>query len=262
MATAVTDIAVRLKSEILGPESPFEVERIALRQEYHQILAGAAKVVVTDHTTKSIAVEHGRLLQAASIKSTEFFKRYKKQIDEVKDVVLAAEKSDVGAITSEKSRLANSISKFDAEELARKREQERKDREEAERLLREEQIQRAIELEQSGNNQEAERVLEEEPMPLPVIQQRSTAAPVSGFVGRTTWKGRLIGSNDPDIDTAERKARQSLFALVKAIANGQAPLELIKLDESFLNKQAASFRQGLNYVGCEAYEVKSSNFRA
>jgi hypothetical protein len=82
-------------------------------------------------------------------------------------------------------------------------------------------------------------------MPVPVIAQRTTAAKTSGSVTRTTWRGNV----------------GNFHMLVKAVANGVVPIETLLPNQSFIDKQANAFREGLNYPGISVEKEVKAHFR-
>lgn len=238
-------LAKRLEGEILGPESAFAVARTAKRKEWQPIVESAKGIQITDAESKELAVQHGRLLQA-SVKSVgELYTSTKQSIDSVKKPVLEAEKQDLGEINSAKDALGAKLltwnteqAKIHAEQLRKAQEQARKDEEE--RKLAE-----AIAAEQAGEKEEAEQILNEETMPMPVIVQ-SPQVKVAGEVGKTTYAAEVT----------------NLMELIKGVASGKVPIQAVKADEPWLNGQARAFREGLAYPGVTVRVKQAVHFRS
>ncbi len=80
-----------------------------------------------------------------------------------------------------------------------------------------------------------------------VVPEVEQAAKVSGISGRTTYAAQV----------------DDLLALVKAVAEGKAPIEAIQADAKFLNAQARAFKkQGQLYPGVTAVAERSIAARA
>ena len=265
MATSAVEtkaIVVTVPAEVLGPGSPYEIRRLELRKEYGQVLVSAKSIQVTDEESAQLANNAGRTLQAAKKELEEFYTPIKRQLDAIKKPVLEAEKTDIGEIDAELKRLGSALTAWKAEqerkrlaaEAAARAEAEKAAaaaREEEERILREQQLQRAIELESLGDTAAAEAVLEETielPPALPVAVVAPVQAPVHmpGSVGRMNYSAKLI----------------SLKALVDAISQGKAPLNAITWNESFCNAEARLHKEGYSIVGTELVKTPATSFRA
>jgi len=264
MATSAVDkaIVVTVPAEVLGPGSPYEIRRLELRKEYGAVLASAKTIKVDSVESAEEATKHGRLLQVAVKETEEFFKGIKQQIDKLKKPILDAEKEDVGAYDEAKKNLATQLTAWDAEQRRIREEEERKAREEAEeaarlqreeeeRILREQQLQRAIELESLGDTTAAEAVLEEKielppPMPVSVVAPLSAPVYIAGKVAKVRYTARLI----------------DLKVLVKAIAEGRAPIGAISWNESYCNKRANDDKEAFDMPGVELVKTASTSFRA
>lgn len=80
-----------------------------------------------------------------------------------------------------------------------------------------------------------------------VVPEVEQAAKVSGISGRTTYAAQI----------------DNLLELVKAVAEGKAPIEAIQADTKFLNAQARAFKkQGQLYPGVSAIAERSIAARA
>jgi hypothetical protein len=244
MATQ-TAIVLNVSPELLGPGSAYEERRAALRKEYSPIIQAAEKLIVDSVDSYEEANKLGRLLQAASKETEAFFKEVKVQVDAIKKPVLAAEKEHMNPLEEQKLRLGREITAWDIKVRREREEEERKAREEAEKQAREEQLMRAVELEAAGELQQAEAILDEPVYVPPVIIQSVTAPKVAGKVSRVTYKARVT----------------DLKALVRAIADGKAPLGAIEVNESYINKQAANDKENFSMPGCELVRDEGTHFR-
>lgn len=245
MGTLNGAIVLKVPVEILGPGSDYEKGRIELKKQYDAILAQAKKVeAITTSEEAENANNLGRMLQAASKDSESFFKPIKQQIDSFKKPVLEDEKKFTSPIDEEKRRLGSLITEWNEKLRKEREEEERKAREAAEKAAREEMLARAIELEQSGETEAAEHVLEE-PIMAPVIVQSAAPVKVSGQVEKTVYKAQVI----------------DVKALLKAVLEGRAPMACITVDEGFLNRKAGLDKEGFNVPGCRLIKSASTHFR-
>lgn len=234
------------EGQLLGPESTFAVQRSEKRKEWEPIVAAAKEASIADGDSYMKAVGLGRLLQSAEKSLDELFTPAKKKMDALKKVLLDAEKEDIGAVTTAKQGIARKVQVWDAEQLKIKQEEERRLREIARKEEEERKLQEAIELEAQGEKEEAVRVLDAPSLPPPVMVQTAVAPQIAGKVSRKTYKAQVT----------------NLRELVVAVAKGTAPLEAVKADEVFLNRQAVSYREGLAYPGVAVVANESVNFRS
>ena len=240
-------IELEFSPTILGPESEYEKQRIKLRSEIETVVNGAKAVTVIDSPEVAVTANGlGRLLQVASKSTEDFFKPIKQKIDALKSPVLKAEKELADSIETEKRRLGSLLTKYNAEVERLRLEEERKQREAAEAAQREEQLQRAIELESLGDKESAEAVLEEELPPPPVVVRAVVAPKVAGQVGRTVYKAEVV----------------NLMELIKAVAAGTAPIQCIEANMQYLNGKAKLEKEGFNVAGCKLVTEKGTHFRA
>lgn len=242
---AELSIVKRLEGDILGPESAFVILRSERRKEWEPIVLSAAGIEVKDEAGQERAVQHGRLLQAAGKNLEDMYKPIKQDIDAVKKIVLDAEKADLTAVNAAKTLLAQHVQAYTREMERLQAERRREEAAEALRLAQEQKILDAIAAEQAGEKAEAEQILNEVVMPLPSIVQNAQVK-VAGQVTKTTYAAEVT----------------NLLQLVKAVAAGTVPIQALKADEVFLNSQARSFRQGLNYPGVTVKENTSTHFRS
>lgn len=231
--------------EYLKPTGEYEVGKAKLKQSNAQIVLAAKEIKLVDTPDQAEeATKFGRLLQASTKSTEEFFKPVKQKIDELKKPVLEAEKAELKTISDEKDRLGKALTSYSAQKEKERREAERKAQEEAEQRAREEQLARAIELESIGETEQAEFVLEEPVETGPIVVQ---AAPVrfTGSIGRTYYKCQVT----------------SPMELVKAIAAGQVSIEAITVNQSWLNKKADLDKEGFHVPGCKLDKQTSTSFR-
>jgi len=127
-----------------------------------------------------------------------------------------------------------------AEEQKRKeREKERQLQEEARKRAEEDALQQALEAEAAGEPEEAQKIIAE-PVYVPPIKVVSEVPKSKESHIREVWNAELI----------------DLGILIKAIADGKAPLQSVEPNMTFLNNQARSYKQSLNIPGVKACSKK------
>jgi hypothetical protein len=240
-------MVLRIPPELLGPTSEYAKRHNALKADIQQLILDAGKIKqVTTPEELEFANNAGRVLQASSKEVTEFYKPLKKVVDDFKSPLLDHEKSFAGPIEAEKRRLGTLITSYNQEVQRKREEAERVAREEADRVAREEQLARAIELEESGDDVGALQLLDEPIMMPAIVIQQEAPVRMSGQVGKTTYKCVVT----------------DVKALLKAVANGQAPMQCFTLDQSWLDKKAALEKDGFVLPGCRLDKQASTHFRS
>lgn len=246
MATQTIDISRVVSPEILGPGSDYEKGRLAIKKDWQQVVEAAKAITVVDQQTAEQATEYGRLLQASTKVVEEYFKPIKKAIDELKKPVLEAEHADLDAINAQKLRLGIETTKYNAEREKIRQAAEQVAREAAEKQQREEALERAIELEQAGEAEQAEAVLEEV-QHAPIVAFQATAAPrVRGQVTTTTYKCEVLD---------ERK-------LIEAALKDRTLLAAIKIDTAWLDSKARLEKDAFSVPGCKLKKESGTHYRA
>jgi len=248
MATSVVvEAGLRLQplAEILGP-SEFEERRIALRRDWEPVVEAARKVKVIDPLTCEEATNLGRLLQGSSKEIENFYKPIKSQIDALKKPVLAAENADAGAVQAEKVQLGNQITAYNAQQRRIREEQERVAREAMEKQAREEALNRAIELEDLGQLEQAAAVLDETVHAPMVVIQSTTAQRVMGQVGKLTYAMEVVDAK----------------ALLLAAVSDRTLMPAVRIDEGWLNRKAGLEKEGFNVPGCRLVKKETTHFRS
>ena len=126
------------------------------------------------------------------------------------------------------------------EERKRKAEEDRL-RLEAQKAEEERRIAEAIQAEAEGDIEEAAAILDEEPayIPPPIVPR--TVSTGGGIAMRENWLCRV----------------ENLMALVKAVAEGKAPLAAVNANVVFLGQQARSLRSEMQYPGVVVYSEKT-----
>lgn len=137
------------------------------------------------------------------------------------------------------------------EEQARlQREAEEKAKEEARRAEEERRLQEAIAAEEAGDKEAAKEILEAPVVTpavfVPPVVLATTTPKVEGITKRQVWKCSVT----------------DLMQLVRAVADGKAPLAAIEANTVFLGQQARSLKSEMKYPGVKVWPEDSLSGRA
>lgn len=243
-ATVNTGLVLSMDPEVLGPGSPYELARLALRKEWAPVVEAAKAIIVTDQESAEEATKIARLLQVSSTEIDKFYTPVKREVDAFKKPILDAEKADLAEVEAQKKRLGAEITKYNQEQRRLQAERDREAREKAERDAREDLLARAVELEASGDLNAAVAVLDE-PVIAPVVIQTTVHEKVRGQVPRKTYKCIVT---DPR-------------ALLAGILGGVVPMEAIEINQGWLNRLAGVQKEAFVLPGCKLDVEESTNFR-
>jgi uncharacterized protein (DUF2384 family) len=249
MVTATIEgaLVLTIPPTLLGPGSEYEKRHNALKKDVNQLVLDAGKIKqVTTPEELEEANNAGRVLQASTKEVELFYKPLKQQVDAFKAPLLQHEKEFAAPLDAEKRRLGGLITGYSQEVERKRQEEERKAREEAERIAREEVLNRAVEIEATEGKEAADQFLEEPIMAAPVVIQQEAPTRMAGQVGKTTYKCVVTDAK----------------ALLKAVANGQAPMQCFLIDQGWLDKKAALEKDGFNLPGCRLDKQASTHFRS
>lgn len=189
-----------------------------------------------------------------------------KEIDELMDpIVQAAHQAHKVAVGQKKSvafpleqadaALSHARLKWSDEQEKVRLAEQRRLQEEADRLTkrlmdeeRERLLAEATEMAEAGDHAGAMELMDVEPevQPVEVEAVQSYVPKQEGLSGRTTWSAEVT-----DLPT-----------LVKAVAEGRAPIQCLEANMPFLNKQATAFRGALDIPGVKARAKSSESVRA
>jgi hypothetical protein len=142
-------------------------------------------------------------------------------------------------LISAESRLKRGMADYHAEQERARKAEEARLAEIARKQEEDRRLNAAEEAEAAGDGEAAVAILEEQPVhvPTPVVP----AAPrQEGIQFKENWKAEC----------------EDLMLLVKAIADGKAPLAAVKADMVMLNRQAVTFKGKINYPGVRFYSEK------
>ncbi|MDA8112094.1 MAG: hypothetical protein M0T83_06550 [Nitrospiraceae bacterium] len=211
--------------------------------------------------------DHIKIMDADTFKEAAEFtltlRAIKKEIDNTFDpIVKKAHEAHKEAVSQKKKVMEpveqaqkvidRKIGDFHAEEERKRKVEEDRLRKEAEEQARKEEedrrLQEASRLEQEGNSEMAEALLEA-PIapPVVVLPKVETQAPkVEGLSVSKVYKGEVL----------------SLPQLVQAVAQGRAPIGLIEVNQTALNGMARALKEAFSVPGCRVVVESSVRGRA
>lgn len=213
-----------------------ETPRIEAEQKAVTLLDQAkALVIVTNEdrlsteemiqAAKKLEDEIFAYLDPPRAKAYEDYKYHKQRLDDalkpVQDARKAFKQKCIG---------------WDSEQERIRKDEERKAQEEARKREEEAQIAAALEAEQSGDKETAEAILAEPVQVAPVVVPKTAPQASRLSAGREVWNAEVT----------------NLMELVKTIAAGKAPLNLVVANMTALNGMARSLKSGMNYPGVKA----------
>jgi hypothetical protein len=151
--------------------------------------------------------------------------------------LVAKRDSMLGPVGDQKKALTNGMKAWSDEQERIRREAQAKAEAEARRMAEEAALARAVALEASGNKKEAEAVMEAPVVADPVYVENVTPTGFGQFT-RKTWSAEVV----------------DIMALVKAVANGKAPIKAIEPNMTVLNQMARSMKETFAVEGARAVE--------
>ena len=249
MVTATIEgaLVLTIPPSLLGPGSEYEKRHIALKKDVQQLVLDASKIKqVTTPEELEEANNAGRVLQVSTKEVELFYKPLKQQVDAFKAPLLMHEKEFAGPLDQEKRRLGSLITSYQQEQQRKREEAERIAREAAEAAAREEALNRAVEIEATEGKEAAEQFLEEPIMAAPVVIQQEAPVRMAGQVGKTVYKCIVT----------------DVKALLRAVAEGKAPMQCFSLDQGWLDRKAGLDKEGFDLPGCKLDKQTSTHFRS
>lgn len=249
MGTAVTDksIVLTIPPTLLGPESDYAKRCIEIKQDHDKLLLDAKKITKIE-TPEDLtnANNCGRVLQAAGKEVELFYVPLKRQVDAFKRPLLDDEREFSTALDTEKKRVAGLIMAYNQEQERQRQQAEREAREAAEKAARNEQLDRAIEMEAAGESEAAVDAVLDEQVFSPAVIQQSAPPKMAGQVATKRWKVKITDTK----------------AIYRAIADGKLSMECAPISEGWLNRKANMDKQGFCVPGCIAEPDDGLHFRA
>ena len=224
-----------------------EVEEKAL-----SLPAKADRIQITDADTFKEAGEFTITLRAIKKEIDNTFDPIVKKAHEAHKEAVDQKKKVMEPVEQAQKIIDRKIGDFHAEEERKRKAEEDRLRKEAEKQARKEEEERRLEeaarLEQEGNSEMADAILDA-PIapPVVVIPKVETQAPkVEGLSVTKVYKAEVV----------------SLAQLVQAVAQGRAPIGLLEVNQTALNGMARALKEAFSVPGCRVVVESSVRGRA
>jgi len=217
-----------------------EDQALTIETKASTALTRATELIVRSDQDR---VDAGDLLKA--------IKTLAKEVKQDREEERLAARKLVDAITSGRNRHLRPLEQAEQiikqKVLAYEANEERKRVEEEERInakLQQEEedrkIAEALEVEELGGMEEAEKILDS-PSYTPPVSIPKTTPKIEGQHTLTLWKCKPV----------------DIMILVKAVAEGKAPIQFIQFNQVFANQEVKRLKEGFSYPGIYAYTEKS-----
>ena len=207
----------------------------------------ATHIQIMDAETFKEAAEFTLTLRTIKKEIDNTFDPIVKKAHEAHKEAVAQKKKVLEPVEQAQKIIDGKIGEFHAEQERLRRAEEERLRKEAEEQARKEEEERRLEeasrLEQEGNSEMAEALLEA-PLapPVVVIPKIETQAPkVDGLSVTKIYKGEVV----------------NLAQLIQAVAQGRAPIGLLEVNQTALNGMARALKEAFSVPGCRVV-VESS----
>lgn len=204
-------------------------------------LAESVKLVqITSPETYATAANGLQLIKGMTKEIQDFFAPLKSKAHASWKALTTAEAEKLAPLVEAERFAKGAMTTWQLEQEAKARVEQRRLEDEARKRAEEEKLLDAIDAEQAGEPEVAERILAE-PVVAPVVRVAPPVPQVAGISMRETWSAEVV----------------DLMALVRAVAEGKVPLRVLVVDSVFLNGQARALRGDLNYPGIRAVSKRS-----
>lgn len=233
MATAVEGEVIvdqEIKSEALALIDQANAIKVTSAEEYRQ------------------ACEFGRELASRIKRAENYFANLVEPAHTAWKRLVSARDAVLNPLEAAKKHVSQLAANWQIEERKRAEAQAEAERQKAIKEEEDRKLNQAATLAAEGRLEEAEQVISEPTIPVPVVANTTAAVPkVNGASkARVRYKVRVT----------------SLQLLVKAIAEGKVPVTCVTPDLSALNRMAEAMKGQLNYPGCEVYSEAGVSFRS
>jgi hypothetical protein len=219
-----------------------QVNEVELSQEVNPIVTQAGQVIVTTETVEMVG-EFLRKVVATKKKIKGHFDPMKKAASAAHKAICIKEKELLAPLEQAESGVKLKVSNYYAEQERIRQKKEAEAREKQRIADEEARLALAEQAEAEGEIEVAEQILET-PTAAPVAISKPAPKP-QGISTKTTWKAEVT----------------SLTALVKAVADGKAPLALIQANQVVINQQATSLKDSFKCPGIKVFPVTSTAVR-
>lgn len=198
----------------------------------------AQDLVVQDQENFEIAGRFLQDIQALRRQVKQTFAKPKDLANKAHRAICDAEKTHDSPLAAAEITIKTKAGTYATEERRRREKEELRLQAEARKRQEDDRLVQAELLEQAGETEEAERVLEEEPPPPPPPTRASVTPKATGISVRTVWKAEVV----------------SLRKLCEAIVEGRVPETAIQPNLTVINACARSMQKDFNWPGCRLQE--------
>jgi hypothetical protein len=203
-----------------------------LEDELRSNINAIEVVQVLDAESFAAAGERVKTLTEIEKKVTGYWASLKEAAHKTWKGVVAKEKDMLDPLAKKKDEQKLLAKKWADAEEAKRREEERKAQEIAQKQADDEALARAADLEKNGEKEEAEAIIS---APVPVAQVVVPSSVPKGYGGMTTKYYSAVVTD--------------IKALAKAVLEGKVPAMAIQGNETFLNAQARQLKETMAYPG-------------
>lgn len=214
-------------------ERQLETEIVTINQE-------AQAIAVVDAMTYEQAAVYWKGVNDLAKKIKAYFEPLKESAHQAHKMICDREKEELMKLKPTLDYLNEEMTRWRAEEEKRKAEEEARLREVARKAEEEARLAAAVQAEAEGSPELAAKILEE-PLQVATPTMPSKIPKVSGVGMATSWKAEVY----------------DLMALVKAVAEGQAPHLCLLANQSFLDSMARQSKGVITYPGVRIITNKS-----
>lgn len=214
-----------------------ETKAAELQREIAPALSVAGEIVVRDAETYKMAGETWKELTGLEKRVKEYWDGDVAAALKLHRSLVAKRDGMLKPVAEQKVALRVGMKAFEDEQERARREAQAKAEAEARKAAEEAALAQAVALEKNGHKAAADAVLAAPVVPPPVYIPPTTPAGF-GAATRRTWGAEVF----------------DFMALVKAVAEGKAPIEAIEANTTFLNQQARALKGALSIPGVKAVE--------
>lgn len=208
-----------------------------LEEKLRERITNLQIIKVVDAETHRLAGERWKEIIAAEKEWDKYWEEDVENAHKTWKGLVAKRDALKVSLAAKKLEQTNSAKAWKMEEDRKTAELQRKAQEEARKQAQDEAMAKAAALEKEGRVEEAAAVIGS-PIQTPAVVVQSSVPKGFGGMTRTTWSAKVT----------------DMMALVKAVAEGKAPIQCIEANMVFLNAQARAMHEALAYPGVVAEE--------
>jgi hypothetical protein len=199
---------------------------------------------ITDAVTYGMAVERYRGLQDLDGAIVDNFREEKTLAHKLHRVICDKEGALLKPVREVAAYYNREITRWDLEEKRKAEDERRKAEAKALKEAERDKEKEAKALERSGEAEAADHV-RSQPVAPPVVARIPTIPQMKGVGQRNNYRHKVI----------------DFQGLVKAVAAGRVPIQALQPNDTFLNQQARSLKESLDYPGVRVVNQVSAQIR-